>query len=66
MECNTGYNTMYLQWLGLGAETKSLGFFANFTTEKRRAVLLWSPLKDTLPVMSYLFDSNRLKNIYDD
>jgi hypothetical protein len=24
--------------------------FANFTTEKQSASLLWSPLKDTLPV----------------
>jgi hypothetical protein len=25
--------------------------FSNFTTEKLRAVLFWSPLKDTLPVV---------------
>jgi hypothetical protein len=28
--------------------------FPNFTIEKRRAVLLWSPLKDTLPVVHNL------------
>ena len=43
---------MYLQWRGLGIETKSQGFFANFTIEKLRTVILWSPLKDTLPVVA--------------
>jgi hypothetical protein len=47
-------------------KTKVWDLFVNFTIEKRRAVFFWSPLKDTLPVMSYLFDSNRLKNIYND
>jgi hypothetical protein len=26
---------MYLQWRGLGVETKSLGFFANFEIENK-------------------------------
>jgi hypothetical protein len=33
--------------------------FANFTIEKIRAVLLWSPLKDTLPVGSNLKNRNQ-------
>jgi hypothetical protein len=28
--------------------------FSNFTTEKLRAVLFWSPLKDTLTVVRHL------------
>jgi hypothetical protein len=49
---------MYLQWRGSGIETRSLRFFTNFTIEKNWAVLFWSPLKDTLPVMGKLSDSN--------
>ncbi len=52
---------MYLQWRGLGAETKSLGFFANFTIEKKKTVLLWPPLKDTLTVSdNYLAVTNKV------
>jgi hypothetical protein len=55
---------MYIQWRGLGVETKSLVFlnadiyrqylFSNFTAEKRRTLLLWSPLKYTRTGMSQI------------
>ncbi len=33
---------------------KDWDLFSNFTIEKLRAVLLWSPLKDILPVTTNL------------
>jgi len=33
---------------------KTWDLFSNITTEKLRAVLLWSPLKDTLSVVSHI------------
>jgi hypothetical protein len=36
----TAYNTMYIQWRGLGVKPKVWDLFSNFTTEKRRVSLL--------------------------
>jgi hypothetical protein len=41
------FHGCYIQWRGLGTETKVWDLFSNFTIEKPKAVFIWSPLKYT-------------------